>query len=306
MKPITQAHSRRRWLPLVLFAPLLLAFQAPALADARAPATARTDHVAVQWRQTVERISLAPDTAGRAAAVGTALDALGLAWRSEAFEMQGRKGVNLFADLGGAADAPLLLIGAHYDRVDHGHGATDNASGVAAVLELARGLKARPLPGHRVRIAFWDLEEHGLLGSRAWVAAPGQEQPALYVNFDVFGWGDTLWMMAPDPGHALLPPLRRAASGAGVGLQAGPEYPPTDHRAFLQAGWPAVSFSLVGGQEIEGILDVFAGRSPARPPKVMQVIHSERDVAAELDSGFVPAAVGAIEEGLRAWDSGAR
>ena len=39
-------------------------------------------------------------------------------------------------------DAPILIIGAHYDTAGSSPGADDNASGVAALLELARALKA--------------------------------------------------------------------------------------------------------------------------------------------------------------------
>jgi len=273
-----------------------------ALAPLSATADAPRSDTGHAWQAQVVRISDGADARARAAAITDRLDALGIAWQVHEFESDGKRGRNLVATLGGDAAAPLLLIGAHYDRVDVGHGATDNASGVAAVLQLAQALQAAPLATHRVKLAFWDLEEHGLLGSRAWVAAAGQEQPALYVNFDVFGWGNTLWMMTPDAAHPLVDALRRASAAEGIGLQAGQEYPPTDHRAFLQAGWPAVSFSLVGGDEIAGILDVFAGRPPLQAPKVMQVIHSPLDDATHLDAQHVPAALRALESALRTWD----
>ena len=279
-----------------LRAALLLSLAAimPAWAD---------DGVSDRWHTQVGDVSAHADTTARGDAISRRLDALGIAWKREAFEQDGQSGHNLVADLGGPDGAPLLLIGAHYDQVDVGHGATDNASGVAAVLELAQALKAKPLAGHRVQVAFWDLEEKGLLGSRAWVATPGREKPALYVNFDVFGWGDTLWMMAPDAGTPLVAALRTASQHEKLGFQPGDKYPPTDHLAFLKAGWPAVSFSLVGGDEIDPILAVFGGAKPDRMPKVMQVIHSPRDTTAELDRARVDDALRVVEAGLRAWDA---
>jgi aminopeptidase S len=256
-----------------------------------------------RWRGQVERISAGADTRARADAIATRLDALDLPWQEHTFELDGQRGRNLVADLGGPAGAPLLLIGAHYDRVDVGHGATDNASGVATVLELAQALQAHPLATHRVKLAFWDLEEHGLLGARAWIAAPGQEQPALYVNFDVFGWGDTLWMMTPQAETPLVSALRRASSERGLHFSPGETYPPTDHLAFLKAGWPAVSFSLVDAGEIMGILAVFAGDNPDPAPKVMRVIHTAQDDISQLDAGNVPKALAVLEAALRAWDA---
>lgn len=42
------------------------------------------------------------------------------------------------------ADAPILIVGAHYDTAGASPGADDNASGIAALLELARSLKSVP------------------------------------------------------------------------------------------------------------------------------------------------------------------
>lgn len=156
---------------------------------------------------------------------------------------------------------------------------------------------------HRVQVVFWDLEEKGLLGAHAWVTTAGREQPALYINFDVFGWGDTLWMMAPDSGTPFVVALREASAKEKLGFSPGDKYPPTDHLAFLKAGWPAVSFSLVGDDEIEPILAIFGGGTPAQVPKVMQVIHHMRDTTAELDATRVDDALRVLEQGLRAWDS---
>lgn len=255
------------------------------------------------WQHQVAAISAGDSTTARGLAITDQLDALGIAWRTEPFEIDGQAGNNLVANLGGKADAPLLLIGAHYDRVDKGQGATDNASGSATVLALAAALQAKPLPNHRVQVVFWDLEEKGLLGSRAWVATPGREKPALYVNFDVFGWGNTLWMMAPTADEPLATLLSAQSKVAGLNFSAGDKYPPTDHLAFLKAGWPAVSFSLVGSDEIDSILQVFSGQKPASMPKVMQVIHSARDTVAELDASDVPLALQVLESGLRQWDA---
>lgn len=270
-----------------------------------AASPAWADTVSERWQTQVGDISAHADTRARGDAIGKRLDRLGIAWKREAFEQDGQAGQNLVADLGGPDGAPLLLIGAHYDQVDVGHGATDNASGVAAVLELAAVLKATPLAHHRVQVVFWDLEEKGLLGSRAWVATTGREKPALYVNFDVFGWGDTLWMMSPQDDSLLVASLRAASEYEKLAFKPGDKYPPTDHLAFLKAGWPAVSFSLVGGDEIGPILEVFGGGKPAQVPKVMQVIHSPRDTTAELDSQRVDDALRVIEQGLRMWDKAA-
>jgi Zn-dependent M28 family amino/carboxypeptidase len=66
---------------------------------------------------------------------------------------------NLEAVLPGKdASRPTLIVGAHYDTVASSPGADDNASGVAAVLELARLFHGKDLPGY-VRFAFFPNEE---------------------------------------------------------------------------------------------------------------------------------------------------
>lgn len=58
----------------------------------------------------------------------------------------------------GPADGPLLVIGAHYDACGQTPGADDNASGVAALLELTR-LLARDRPSKPVELVAYTLEE---------------------------------------------------------------------------------------------------------------------------------------------------
>jgi len=59
----------------------------------------------------------------------------------------------------------VLEVGAHYDSVFSSPGANDNASGVAAVLEIARLLASR-YTARTVRLVFFAMEENGLIGSR--------------------------------------------------------------------------------------------------------------------------------------------
>lgn len=65
----------------------------------------------------------------------------------------------------------IVMLGAHLDSWHGGTGATDNASGSAAMMEAMRILKALDVkPRRTIRIALWSGEEQGLLGSRAYVA----------------------------------------------------------------------------------------------------------------------------------------
>lgn len=255
------------------------------------------------WQADVAGMASADDNAGRRDYLRKRLDAAGMPAQVQTFLHGTVTGENLIADVSGRSEQPLLLIGAHSDRVSEGRGATDNASGSAVALALAERLRAQPLQHHHVQVAFWDLEEEGLRGAAAYIADK-REKPALYVNFDVFGWGDSLWMMTPDDAHPLVARSRDAAQAQGLQITAGRQYPPTDHLAFLKAEWPAVSYSLVGAAEIPDILAVFSGKKPESMPKVMQVIHSPGDTVDQVDADAVAKGIDAVEAAIRAWDAG--
>ncbi|MGA2619153.1 MAG: M20/M25/M40 family metallo-hydrolase [Thermoguttaceae bacterium] len=103
----------------------------------------------------------------------------------------------------GPAAAEAVVLGAHYDHLGYGsrsslpskpgpiyHGADDNASGVAVILEAARTLARRPNKPHRqvVFIAFTG-EEWGFWGSSHYVNYPlvPIEQTTAMVNLDMVG-----------------------------------------------------------------------------------------------------------------------
>ncbi len=97
-------------------------------------------------------------------------------------------GFNIVAEIPGTDPRlkdEVVMLGAHFDSVAAGTGATDNAAGSAAMMEAMRILKAIDAkPRRTVRIALWGGEEEGLLGSRAYVR---QHFGADHVSFDAAG-----------------------------------------------------------------------------------------------------------------------
>jgi Zn-dependent M28 family amino/carboxypeptidase len=91
-------------------------------------------------------------------------------------------------------------VSAHYDHLERCAGADDNASGVAAALEVARLLNSAPLARQLV-IALWDEEERGLIGSRAFATEARQraDRIALMISFDAIG------VRHREPGSQRLP-----------------------------------------------------------------------------------------------------
>jgi hypothetical protein len=79
------------------------------------------------------------------------------------FTVEGRQYRNVIASFG-PADAPRIIIGAHYDVAGRQEGADDNASGVAGILALGRLLKGKTLT-HRIDLVAYSLEEPPFFGT---------------------------------------------------------------------------------------------------------------------------------------------
>ncbi len=169
-------------------------------------------------RGTAELLALAglswDDVAAGADAAADLRLALRLETRTREFHAP-----NLVGVVEGRLDETIVVT-AHYDAYGIGppdasgdsiyNGAADNASGTAALLELARALVARPEPPSRtVVFVATTAEEEGMLGARYWLDEP---------------WGAT-------------GPIRLNLNADGVGFR-----PPTnDFVAFPVAGTDALS-----------------------------------------------------------------
>ncbi|MFC2119336.1 FG-GAP-like repeat-containing protein, partial [Bacteroidota bacterium] len=79
-------------------------------------------------------------------------------------------GYNVIGEIPGTDLADeIVMIGGHMDAFHVSTGATDNASGVAVTMEAMRILKAiGAKPRRTIRIALWDSEENGKLGSQSY------------------------------------------------------------------------------------------------------------------------------------------
>lgn len=105
---------------------------------------------------------------------------------------------NILAKLEGKRTDEIVIVGAHYDHLGIDpmldgdqiyNGADDNASGVSAVLQIARAFLATgQQPERTVYFAFWDGEEKGLLGSRYFAQSFADIKKVKgYLNFDMIG-----------------------------------------------------------------------------------------------------------------------
>ncbi len=109
--------------------------------------------------------------------------------------VEARNVVGYFAGSDPALRDEAVVIGAHLDHLGRPGGvihpgADDNASGVAALLEIARGIASLPAaPKRSVVVAFWAGEEEGKFGSGYFVRHPRWPlaRIAAYINLDMIG-----------------------------------------------------------------------------------------------------------------------
>jgi hypothetical protein len=195
------------------------------------------------------------------------------------FENEGEVGVNLLAVIRGR-ELPdeYVIVGAHYDHLDSRSsetgrcsftgppggevcmGATDNATGVAAVLAVGNALRNLPVPPRRsVVLALWDAEEDGLLGSLYYVGHPlvPLEDTVAYVNFDILGanllpsLARTSFAIGAETGGEVLREVVAHAVGAEALGTRQLSYifgqGRSDYASFAGAGVPIVFFSDATG-----------------------------------------------------------
>ncbi|MBM3907461.1 MAG: M28 family peptidase [Gemmatimonadetes bacterium] len=193
-----------------------------------------------------------------------------------------RDGVNVLGVVRGADTSRVIVISAHFDHlgVRNGqvyNGADDNASGTAAVLALAAAYAAQP-PKHSMIFAFFDGEEAGMHGSRAFVERPPipRRRIVANVNLDMVARLDKneLCAAGATPYPFFRPLLRATAAAAPVKLRMGHDLSTpdgldnwtslSDHASFHAVGIPFVYFGVEDHPDYHRVTDdaerVDAGR----------------------------------------------
>jgi Zn-dependent M28 family amino/carboxypeptidase len=195
---------RRRW----LVAGILILGGTAKAAEGPAPSpTALMAHVRFLCSPALQgRSAGTPGEATAASYVTEHLRRLGLTPHRQGFLAPAGTSRNVYARIAGRREDEVVVVGAHLDHLGMQNGklhpgASDDASGVAAVLEIARALSTQPLqPERTVLIVFFGAEEIALLGSRHFVAEPPEPiaHMVAMVNVDSIGrpLGDR-WFLAP-------------------------------------------------------------------------------------------------------------
>jgi hypothetical protein len=129
-------------------------------------------------------------------------------WTNEPLTLQ-----NILARMPGTEPGRAMLLMCHYDSVPAAPGAGDDASGVAAVLESVRAIRAGPRLRNDVIVLITDGEERGLLGASAFVGEhPWISDVGFVLNFDARGNGGPAMLVETSDGNGrLIAEFARAA-----------------------------------------------------------------------------------------------
>ena len=289
--------------------------------------------------QRVQAIAEARTSGGRRAVIEGALGDLGLAGGRWEYESNREypvvpngmtrplfmRGTNVEADAGPMRDKPILLIGAHFDG-----GVVDNASGCAAVLELARRFKENPLPDFDVKVGFFDQEEDGMLGSESYVDTCKVEDicPVLYLNLSVFANGTELSVSTTSVSHTLdaeqtaarPDPAAELAFLAALNSTSSPLHvnrtrvtQPSDHLPFQREALAALGISLAMPERGDNLVELrdavrHYGENPSRVSEkryksaslaVLGLDRIESDRPEAVDPAAMRRGIEVIEDAMR-------
>ncbi len=204
---------------------------------------------------------------------------IGNAAYKKAIAQKGKSGVSIYLDINIAKTersgnnlaafidnhkSLTVVLGAHYDHLGYGedhnslhanaekqheihNGADDNASGTAALLEMAKHISDKKLRNYNYLFVNFSGEELGLYGSKAFVKQQGfdSNQISYMINMDMVG-------RLNDSTHALtLGGVGTSPSWAEAVALAGNDFKlvidsagsgPSDHTSFYNAGIPVLFF----------------------------------------------------------------
>ena len=162
---------------------------------------------------------------------------------------------NLLSRLPGQVNGPALMLVTHYDSVGAGPGASDDGSGVATLLEIARILKNDSPLRNTVIFLFTDGEEAWLMGARAFQQEhPLAKEIGAVVNLEARGTRGLSMMFETSENNAWLIDAYASSvdrpSTSSLFFEVYKLMPnDTDLTIFREAGIPSLNFAFIDNGE---------------------------------------------------------
>jgi len=222
------------------------------------------------------------------------------------------EGSNVVVTVGSGSED--IVIGGHWDAVwlsreKLSKGVIDNGCSSVILVRLAETLKSMTVR-HRIRIVFFDMEEIGFLGSRAYIRSHKNDPIAAAINLDVCGFGDTI-MLGPRNSagnNRIYRALKMACVERDINFVEFPEYPSSDDRSFNAAGIENISIGILPADLTHQMwIELNGDRSTLKGSFYPRVkIHSEEDNSENVDPKAMTLVYSAVLETVKKLDKPAR
>ena len=206
--------------------------------------------------------------------------------------------VNVLGRIEGTQSKDAVMLSAHLDSVAESPGATDDGSGVAALLETARALSVDGSLPNTVLFLFTDDEESGLVGAKAFIENhPWAKDVRVVIGLDAGGLSGpgVLSTTSPNNGWLIQQVVQADRSLVGSSVinlfaDSGTDF----GHAFKPAGFSGYAFDLYWDRRIHTPADSIENINPSSiQHQGMHALSMARHFA-KLDSLVDPKAPDAV------------
>lgn len=172
-------------------------------------------------------------------------------------------GINMFLR---SEKTPRIGIASHYDTVPGTPGANDNCSAIVVCLEIARRYKEASFSTFGLDLFFFDQEETGLQGSRAFVKEFGTSEYLGLINLEMMGKGSlfAIWPVEDQAGGIVQTAFEDACVAQGTSFIRVDQVVmnTADHESFRKGGLAnAFSITCISPKDLQLAMIVAEKRS---------------------------------------------
>lgn len=135
---------------------------------------------------------------------------------------------------------PIVAISSHFDVIPQSPGANDNASAIAVCLAILNKFQTRRFANFDMAVFFFDEEERGLKGSKAYAAEFGIGGMSALINLELVGQGNqfALWSLNEQSTGKALETFEKSAYDSAIPTRRFDRIVTNsaDHLSFRKAG----------------------------------------------------------------------
>jgi Zn-dependent M28 family amino/carboxypeptidase len=207
----------------------------------------------------------------------------------------------------------IVGVSSHFDVVHGSPGANDNGTAVAVCLHTLHKLKTHSFKNFGVSVFFFDEEEYGLKGSKAYVQKHGIDHFIGVINIEMVGQGDkfALWQVNEQSKGVVMETFEATAANLGFYTRRFDKIVTntSDQMSFLHAGLEDVfSLTLISDMDLQVAYNFYMAQAKGADIQTLESImddaplfkhyHKPTDLAIHLNEESLQTASRVIWETL--------